>query len=200
MLNSRILPTKTLSICHCNTHCKLWRERENQQDATIWCLLSTLSQHVSGIIMPIFRRTKIVCYCMWCAELVLLDVVGSGCGALPFRMRTLWRLLLDSNSNLHSARTLKRSAPQPLPTTSSRTSAAHHMQYHTVFVLLKMGIMMPETCWDSVDNKHLIVVILLVFSLSLHNLLTMHGHRNLKHTVRFLCLLATYLQSIIIVM
>jgi len=24
-----------------------------------------------------------VCYCMWCAALVLLDVVGSGCGALP---------------------------------------------------------------------------------------------------------------------
>jgi len=35
-----------------------------------------------------------VCYCMWCAALVLLDVVGSGV----------------------------------LPTTSSRTSAAHHMQ------------------------------------------------------------------------
>jgi len=51
-----------------------------------------------------------------------------------------------SNSNLHSARTLQRSAPQPLPTTSSRTSAAHHMQLHTVFVLLKMGIMMLETC------------------------------------------------------
>jgi len=40
-----------------------------------------LSQHVSGIIMPIFRRAKTVCYCMWCAALVLLDVVGSGCGA-----------------------------------------------------------------------------------------------------------------------
>jgi len=33
-----------------------------------------------------------------------------------------------SNSNLHSARTLQRSAPQPLPTTSSRTSAVHHVQ------------------------------------------------------------------------
>jgi len=40
-----------------------------------------------------------VCYCMWCAALVLLDVVGSGCGVL-----------------------------EQLPTTSSRTSAAHHMQ------------------------------------------------------------------------
>ena len=41
-----------------------------------------LSQHVSGINMPIFRRTKTVCYCMWCTALVLLDVVGSGSGAL----------------------------------------------------------------------------------------------------------------------
>ena len=65
------------------------RERENQQDATIRCLLSTMSQHVSGIIMPIFRRKNTVCYCMWCAALGLLDVVGSGCGALRCRMRAL---------------------------------------------------------------------------------------------------------------
>ena len=51
-----------------------------------------------------------------------------------------------------TARTLQGSAPQPLPTTSSRTSAAHHMR----LVLLKMGIMMPETCWDIVKNKHLL--------------------------------------------
>jgi len=30
-----------------------------------------------------------VCYCMWCAALVLLDVVGSGCGALRYRVRAL---------------------------------------------------------------------------------------------------------------
>ena len=46
-----------------------------------------LSQHVSGIIMPIFRRIKTVCYCIWCTALVLLDVVGSGCGALRCRVR-----------------------------------------------------------------------------------------------------------------
>ena len=39
-----------------NAH--LWSERENQQDATVRCLISTISQHVSGIIMPIFRRTR----------------------------------------------------------------------------------------------------------------------------------------------
>ena len=65
------------------------RERESQQDETIGCLLSTLSEHVSGIIMPIFRRTKTVCYCMRCAALVLLDVVGSGCGALRCGVRAL---------------------------------------------------------------------------------------------------------------
>jgi len=56
-----------------------------------------------------------VCYCIWCTALVLLDVVGSGCGALRCR-------------DLHSARTPQRNAPQPLPTTSSSTSAVHHMQ------------------------------------------------------------------------
>ena len=45
-----------------------------------------LSQHVSGIIMPIFRRTKTVCYCIWCTA---LDVVGRGFGALLCRMRAL---------------------------------------------------------------------------------------------------------------
>ena len=30
-----------------------------------------------------------VCYCTWCSALVLLDVVGSGCGALRCRVRAL---------------------------------------------------------------------------------------------------------------
>ena len=55
-----------------------------------------LSQHVSGIIIPIFRRTKTVCYCIRCTALVLLDVVGSGCGALLCRMRTLWKIDVDT--------------------------------------------------------------------------------------------------------
>jgi len=71
----------------------------------------------------------------------------------------------------HCVRTLKRSTPQPQPTTCSNTR----------LVLLKMGIMMPKTYWESIDNKHLTVASFW-FSLSLHNLLTMHGHRNLKLT------------------
>jgi len=42
-----------------------------------------------------------------------------------------------------------------------------------------MGIMMPETCWENIDNKRLTVVSCW-FSLPLYNLLTMHGQRNLK--------------------
>jgi len=45
---------------------------------------------------------QIVCYCTWCAALFPLDVVGSDCGALLFRVRVLWTLLSDSNSNIHS--------------------------------------------------------------------------------------------------
>ena len=75
-----------------------------------------------------------VCYCTLWAALVLLDVVGRGCGALRCGVRALWRLLFEqwpsqcshpttqhsrtvtftvlaphnaaqSNSNIHSART-----------------------------------------------------------------------------------------------
>ena len=54
------------SFCIKHNSCKLWSERENQQDATVRCLLSTLSQHVSGIIMPIFRRPRRVLLHMVC--------------------------------------------------------------------------------------------------------------------------------------
>ena len=64
------------------------REKTNKmQQSDVYYQL--LSQHVSGIILPIFRRTKTVCYCIWCTALVLLDVVGSGCGVLRCRMRAL---------------------------------------------------------------------------------------------------------------
>jgi len=47
------------------------REKTNKmQKSDVYYQL--LSQHVSGIIMPIFTRTKTVCYCIRCTELVLL--------------------------------------------------------------------------------------------------------------------------------
>jgi len=72
------------------------RERTNKmQQSDIYYQL--LSQHVSGIIIPIFRRTKTVCYSIRCTALVLLDVVGSGCGALRCRMRAVFSECLWSS-------------------------------------------------------------------------------------------------------
>jgi len=51
---------------------------------------------------------------------------------------------------------------------SPLVTAQHTTCSNTRLVLLKMGIMMPETCWESVDNKHLSVASCW-FSLSLHN-------------------------------
>jgi len=39
------------------------------------------------------------CYCIWCIALVLLDVVGSGYGALRCRMRTM---LASNNAAPHN--------------------------------------------------------------------------------------------------
>ena len=71
----------------------------------------------------------------WFCWMLLVAVVGRcvvGCEhcegycltVLRCGVRALWRLLFDH----HSTRTLQCSAPQPLPTTSSRTIAAHPMQ------------------------------------------------------------------------
>ena len=129
--------TTVLSTIH-NTG---WRKR-NQQDATnLVFIIKLLSQHVSGFIMSIFRRTRL-CYC--------------------------------SNSNLHIAHT----ACSPTP----------HNQYRTPFavihslVLLKMGIMMPGTCWD----RSLIINTRIVSScwfLFLHPpTFMMHGHKSIQYT------------------
>ena len=126
-----------------------------------------LSQHVSGIIMSIFRRTKTVCYCIWCAVLVLLDVVGSGCGALRYRMRALWRL--ESNSNLHSAHTLQRSAPQPLPTTSSSTPYA-----------VTHGLCSPEDVHNDARNMLRQKLIINICLLHLVGFLPLHALSSLR--------------------
>ena len=58
------------------------------------------------------------CYCIWCIVLVLLDVVGSGYGAAPHN----------------------RYQPHP-------AEPEQYTKYSNwAFVLLKMDIMVPETC------------------------------------------------------
>jgi len=134
---------------------------ENQQDATnLMFVIQLLSQHVSGIIMPIIRRTK-PCPTACC---VLPGCVGRGwpwsCGAASWAVCTVWKLLQYRNSNFHTVHAAHDAAPQdhsqPRPTHPGRTL---HAVGHGL-ILLMMSIMMPETCWD----RSLIIYIELVAS------------------------------------
>ena len=113
--------------------------------------------------------------------LVVLDVAG--CGTVVLR----WGC--DHCEGCCSTQPSQWSHPQrsttvPQTATSSTTRKYTPHAVTSVF-LLKMGIKMPETCWDSVNNQHplltinhLYCCILLVFFP--HALFTMHGHRNIK--------------------
>ena len=132
-------PQVTISIvspeaCHLNYTLWLFSVLKGKTQGIVYCDVREKTNKMQQLdvyfqqYLNMFRASlcpssgeQDMCYCMWCAALVLLDVVGSGCGSLPCGVRALWRLLFDSN-------TPQGSAPQPLPTTSSRTSAAHHMQ------------------------------------------------------------------------
>jgi len=107
-----------------------------------------------------------VCYCTWCAALVLLDVVGSGCGALRCRMRALWRC--TSRTVTFTVLSPYNAAPHNRYQPHPAEPAQHTTCSNTRLGLLNMGIMMPETCWEVVENKHLTVASCW-FSLSLHN-------------------------------
>jgi len=135
------------------------RERErqrDQQDATnLLFIIRLLYQHVSSIIMPIIRRTRLctTAYSVlhWLCWLWL-------CGA------------------------------------GSQAATQHHSQHNQCrtpyavvhgLVLLMMGIMMLETCWE----RSLIINITLVasrwslslsLSPSLHLTFMIHGHKSLK--------------------
>jgi len=84
--------------------------------------------------MPIFKRTKALLLHLVYIGLVLLDVVGSGCGA-PFN-RT------ETITVLTSYKTPPHNRYQPHPTEPEQ----HTKCGNRAFVLLKMGIKMPETC------------------------------------------------------
>jgi len=123
-----------------------WREI-NQQDATnqMFLIIKLLSQHVSGIIMSIIRRT-ILCITAY--------------GVLHW---LCWLRLCGAPHN-RSQHNLCRTP---------------YAVIHSI-VLLMMGIMVPETCWD---RRLIIKNIWLVVScwfLSFRPTFMMHGHKSLK--------------------
>jgi len=139
-----------------------WRERNQQDSTNLIFIVKLLSQHVSGIIMPIIRRTRpCIYYCMWCSALVVLAVVV--CSWVVSCVHCV-----KLNSNLHTVHTAYDSDPH---------NHSHHNQCRTPYavvhssVLLMMGIMMPKTCWD----RSLTINIRLVEScwfLSLHPIMS----------------------------
>jgi len=161
-----------------------WRQR-NQQDATnLMFIIKLLSQHVSGIIMPIIRRTRpCTTACGVLHWLCWLWLCGDGLQAVC----TVWKLLLFtsqivtviyfSNGNFHTVHT----ACNPASHNHNQCRTPHAVVHG--LVLLMMGIMMPETCWD----RSLIINIRLVAScwfLSLHPMFMMHGHKKLRLIVQ----------------
>ena len=107
-------------------------KRENQQDATIRCLLLTSVStcfghhyaHLQEKKGPVTAFGALLWFCwMWLVAVVGRCVVG--CDHYEGFCSTTVQLL---NRNLHSDHILQDSAPQPLPTTSSRTRTTHQMQ------------------------------------------------------------------------
>jgi hypothetical protein len=95
-------------------------KRGNQQDATNSMFnIKLLSQHVSGIIMPIIRRVR---------------PCPTACG-VPHWVCWLWSCGAARNST----------SPQP---TSLHTQCRTPHAVGLRLTLLLMGIMMPETRWD----------------------------------------------------
>ena len=105
-------------------------KREDQQDATIRCLLLTSVSTCFGASLCPSSGEQRPCYCIWCVVLVLLDVVGSGCGALRCRMRAV--------PTSYNAAPHNRYQPHPAE------PEQHTKCSNRAFVLLKMGIMMPR--------------------------------------------------------
>ena len=80
------------------------------------------------------------------------------------------------DNNLHTVHTAH--GPTPHNHSQHNQCRTPYAVLHSL-VLLKMGIMMPETCWD----RCLIINTRLVAScwfLSLHTTFMMHGHKRLK--------------------
>ena len=112
------------------------RER-NQQDATnLMFIIKLISQHVSGIIMPIIRRTRpcTTAYGVlhWLCCLWLCSWVSSCMHCVKVTVQTVtFTQCTEFTTQLH--------------TTTASTTRSPYAVVHSL-VLLMMGIMMSETC------------------------------------------------------
>ena len=126
----------------------LYMKRENQQNATIRCLLLTSTStcfghhyaHLHGNKEPVTAFGVLFWFCwMWLVAIVGRCLEGSDhCEGFCSTSRT------ETFTVLTSWETAPHNRYQPHQTEPDQYTKCSN----TVFVLLKMGIMMPETCWD----------------------------------------------------
>jgi len=102
-------------------------------------------------------QEKDTCYCMWS-----VFYGSAGCGSLRYcgamlRVWSLWRLLwVEQQPSQWSHPQHSTTVPQ---TATSSTTIKYTPHEVTSVFLLTMGIKMPETCWDSVNNQHPLLTI-----------------------------------------
>jgi hypothetical protein len=106
-----------------------YEERNNQQDATIRCLLLTSVSTCLGHHYAHLQENKepVTAFgvLFWFRWMWLVAVVGR-CLAVCDHYEGF--CTTELNRNLHSDQILQDSAPQPLPTTSSGTRTTHQTQ------------------------------------------------------------------------
>ena len=154
-----------------------WRQG-NQKIATILLFIfKFLSQHVADIIMPITRRTS-MCSAACCVLHLLcwlrLCVARRWAVCTVKVHMTLWNWKVHFQGaqctvKLHNA--LWKSTVHSFRVPATHNHSQHnqcrtpHAAVHTL-VLLMMGIIMSETCWDRSLIKNVRLVYILLVSLS----------------------------------
>jgi hypothetical protein len=127
----------------------------------IWCSALVVLAVVVWIWVVICVYTSIsTCFGHHCAhhqenkDRVLLHMVfctgcaGCGCVELGCKLCAHFYLNMFRTSLCPSSGEQEHVLLHMVFCAASTTSAEHHMQYYTVFVILMMSIMMSETCWD----------------------------------------------------
>ena len=123
-------------------------ERETNKMQLIWCFIPNFISTCFGHHYAHHQKNKSVHCRIWCSALVVMAVVVWSWDAICVHCEGYWRYCW--NSDLHTEHTARVPAPH---------NHSHHNQCRTPYaavhtlVLLMMGIMMPETCWDKVWYK-----------------------------------------------
>jgi len=99
------------------------------------------------------------CFCIWCTALVLLDVVGSGCGALRCRMWALWRFLFWVEHGLCSPEDRHNDARNILRKVNNKhlivASCWFFLSFHTLLTMhCHRSLKLSSICFEQIIFRH----------------------------------------------